>query len=121
MSEPTRSELKKAFRWLFSHDTGMSSKAILGQMLAGVSDGSYPSDPADLGRCLRLLEKFPHWERRIVEMAKYGPVWAVYAVHWVELRDMMADEVGIDWSKGREARKTYDRMKALQTQARATA
>ena len=120
MSE-MRQEVRKAFQWLFSNDTGMSSKALLGHMVAGVSDGSYPHDPADLGRCLRLLEKFPQWKERIPEMARYGSVWATYALHWNELRDMMDEEVGIDWSKARKAPKTYEFMSRLQGQARKAA
>lgn len=117
----TQVELKKAFRWLFSRDTGMSSKAILGHMMAGVSDGSYPHDPSDLGRCLRLLEIFPQWKERIPEMAKYGPVWTVYARHWPDLQKSMEEEVGIGWEKGRKAPKTYELMHRLEQQARAAA
>jgi hypothetical protein len=111
-------DLEKAFIWLFGRDTGMSSKAIMGHMVSGVSDGSWPSDPGDLGRCLRLLEGFPSWNERIGEMAKYGPVWEIYARHWDELRSMMDAEVGADWSKGRKAQSTYDFMKKLQSQAK---
>ncbi|MBB5663236.1 hypothetical protein GGE68_001412 [Rhizobium leguminosarum] len=112
-------ELQEAFKWLFGRDTGMSSKAILGHMLAGVSDGSYPYDPADLGRCLRLLEKFPQWKHRMGEMAQYGGAWPTYAKHWADLETSMADEVGIDWSKGNDASLTYKYMKALRAQAEA--
>jgi hypothetical protein len=114
-------ELQEAFKWLQGRDTGMSSKAILGHMVSGVSDGSTPSDPADLGRCLRLLEKFPQWKPRIGEMAQYGATWATYVKHWSALETMMSDEVGIDWSKGGSALLTYEYMKALQAQARGRA
>ena len=50
--------VKRAFVWMTAGDAGSSSKAILGHMLCGISDGEYPYDPADLGRCLRLLENF---------------------------------------------------------------
>lgn len=108
---------RRVFTWLLGRDTGSSSKAILAQMVCGVSHGEYPYDPADLGRCLRMLELFPEWKARIAEMAGYGKVWAVFIDHWDELSSMMADEVGIDWSKGREAHRTYEFMCDLRKQA----
>jgi len=111
-------ELQAAFRWLNGNDTGMSSQAICSHMITGECTGSYPYDPSDLGRCLRLLEKFPLWRLRLPEMAAYGPVWAIYVDRWDELHSMMADEVGIDWSKGHRAPQTYAFMKELQDATR---
>lgn len=108
---------RRVFKWLLGRDTGSSSKAILAHMVCGVSHGEYPYDPADLGRCLRMLELFPEWKARIAEMAGYGKVWAVFIDHWDGLSSMMADEVGIDWSKGREAHRTYEFMCDLRKQA----
>lgn len=109
--------VQRAFKWLNGRDTVMSSEAILSHMMSGTSSGSYPLDPADLGRCLRLLGLFPEWKPRIGEMAGYGKTWAMFAERWDELSKAMADEVGIDWSKGREARQTYDLMKSLRAQS----
>lgn len=98
---------RRALLWLAGGDSGMSSKAICHHMLGMKCDRSYPLDPSDLGRCLRMLELFPEWKARIGEMASYSPQWAGLAARWDELAAMMADEVGIDWSKGREASRTY--------------
>jgi hypothetical protein len=94
--------MQRGFKWLFGCDTGMSSKAILGHMICGVSDGSWPSDGGDLGRCLRLLDLFPEWKGRIGEMARYGKVWSLYVEHWDQI--VSADD-------------PYDLMKSLQKQA----
>jgi hypothetical protein len=106
-------DLAKVISWMAGDDTGMSSKAIASHMTGAKSDGSYPYDPADLGRCLRLLEQFPEWKPRIVEMAVYGRVWAAYAARWEEMAKSMADEVGIDWSKSQKAPLTYLLMKQI--------
>jgi UTP:GlnB (protein PII) uridylyltransferase len=98
------------YKWMAGYDTGMSSKAIAMHMSAGWCNGNYPYDPADLGRCLRLLELFPEWKPRIAEMAQYGKVWAAYISRWDEIVQSMVDEVGIDWSKGQRAEKTYGLM-----------
>lgn len=104
----------RVLKWMMSGDTGISSKSICAHMTDTESKdyGSYPSDPSDLGRCLRLLELFPEWKARITEMAKYGTGWIGLVAKWDELAQMMADEVGIDWSKGRSAPLTYEAMQA---------
>lgn len=102
-------------RWILSGDTGLSSEAICSHM-QGIEPkrASYPGDPADLGRCLRLLERIPEWKSRIKEMAVYGPGWAGQVERWEELAATMADEVGIDWSKGKRAPVTFNAMKLAQ-------
>lgn len=107
---------RRAIEWLFSDDTGSSSEAICSHMLGMEPSGywSHPSDPADLGRCLRLLAKFPEWIPRISEMAQYGPGWAGQVEVWGYLADLMTQEVGIDWSKGDRAPNTFAAMKMAQ-------
>lgn len=103
----------RVIEWMGGDDTGLSSKAIAMHMTGAKSNGSYPHDPADLGRCLRLLEKFPEWKPRIKEMAKYGGVWKRYSDRWEEMREAMESEVGIDWSKGNRAEYTYNLMREI--------
>ncbi len=109
---------RRALMWLSGRDSGMSSVAICHHMLGMKSDGSFPWDPADLGRCLRLLERFPEWKPRIGEMARYSHTWAALAARWDELAAMMENEVGIDGSKGKRAPLTYAAMNDAIDQAR---
>jgi hypothetical protein len=111
---------RRALLWLAGGDSGMSSEAICYHMLGMKSDGSFPLDPSDLGRCLRLLELFPEWKPRMGEMARYSAQWAALVERWDELAEMMADEVGIGWSKGngKRAPRTYAAMKDAIDQAR---
>jgi len=105
---------KRASEWIVGDDTGMSSEAIWAYM-SGVEKKyySHPGDPADLGRCLRLLKLIPEWKPRIFEMSKLSKEWAVLTAHWDELEHMMDQEVGIDWSKGQSTPKTFHRMHEL--------
>lgn len=103
----------RAAKWASSGDTGASSKALCRHMLGELSDGSYPHDPADLGRCLRLLAVIPEWTGRMDEMRAVSPYWKALAERWGELWFVMTDEVGIDWSKGRSAPKTYALMRSI--------
>lgn len=115
--------LVRVGNWLMSGDTGASSKAMLCHMLGAKGTGkdvdgqpiyfSWPSDPSDLRRCLRMLEKFPEFKARVPEMAKRGKYWKALVAHWDELAAMMAEEVGIDFSKGDRATKTFARMKEV--------
>lgn len=108
-------DFAKVSEWFIGPNTGMSSKSIAAHM-CGADVAKYldypPADPADLGRCLMLLEKFPEWKPRMPEMASVSKSWARVIPHWDEAAKMMADEVGIDWSKGKKAEKTYAFMKA---------
>jgi hypothetical protein len=110
-------EFERAGQWIGGHDTGVSSKAIYSHMISGgkvdVAAGSYPGDPSDMGRCLRLLRLLPEWNARIVEMARHGPYWAALVARWDEISKCMEAEVGLDWEKSRSAKKTYELMKSI--------
>ncbi|MNL49171.1 hypothetical protein D3C87_1720820 [compost metagenome] len=100
--------------WVIGDDTGMSSKSIAAFM-CGADVGKYldypPADPADLGRCLRLLERFPEWKSRTPELASISKRWAKIIPHWNEAARLMDEEVGIYLSKGNKAPRTYAFMK----------
>lgn len=110
--------------WFLSGDTGVSSKAIAAHMSGAGTTGDFwwwgPADPADLGRCLRLLELFPEWKPRMGEMASRHPDWAQLVPHWQEIAECMAEEVGIDWSKGSSAPKTFDLMQSYFKETKCT-
>lgn len=100
-----------ALNWLFGDDTGLSSRAICSHMLGlDFSSGSYPSDPSDLGRCLRLLQLIPDWKARINEMSIYGTGWSGLVKKWEQISESMLDEAGINWEKARSAPITYNLM-----------
>jgi hypothetical protein len=103
-------------QWLHSLDTGLSSKAIFYWMTLGVKGGSTPSDPSDLGRCLRLLAMFPEWRERLQEMEQVSEDWAKLIDHWDEIEQSFLAEAGGRlpgmWD-GFSAPKTYDLMHKL--------
>lgn len=47
---------------------------IAGHMLGSPVRPFAPSDVADRGRCIRLLQLMPEWTQRLYEMEKY-PGW----------------------------------------------
>lgn len=110
------SEIERANAWIVGSDSGLSSKAIWAHMMGTMPsrDGwSHPHDPADFGRCARLLNLMPEWRSRLAEMADRSPAWRALVASWSEIEASMSEEVGIDWSKGHNAPLTYDLMKRV--------
>jgi hypothetical protein len=109
-------DIAKLATWFAGNDTGVSSCTIAASMAGANMDNVHsgiPHDPGDLGRCLRLLEIFPEWKSRMPEMANLSKDWAKLMHNWDDIVQCMEGEVGINWSKGREAPKTYDLMKSI--------
>jgi hypothetical protein len=104
--------------WLSGYDTGLSSRALLAFMerdvtVAAMNRGfgmAYPHDPADLGRCIRLMDIEPSYRTRVLEMANVSPEWGRLAAHWTELEALYYAEA--PEHKGRAPR-LYDRMQEL--------
>ncbi len=75
--------------WLASDDTGASS-LYMASILTGqfIAENHYPRDPADFGRCLRLVEAVPELESKIRDMSQHGKEWAVVAANWDEWAEL---------------------------------
>lgn len=104
------SDTNAVIEWLGSGDTGMSSEALAFEFLGNrnyTDSYSTPLDPADLGRCLRLIAKVPAVRACVDTLAQRHESWAKMAPAWDVLATTMANEVGIDWSKGKKAPDTY--------------
>lgn len=111
---PTLSDVhKRAVQWCLSEDTGLSSKTIWAHMMTGEPPqrgSSYPRDPSDLGRCIRLLKCVPEWRARMPEMKKYGPQWSALVEKWHLLTAIYDVESA---RPDRTAPKTYAMMKSI--------
>lgn len=110
---PARAVPVEALAWVTSGDTGMSSQAIWAHMVGVPQEedlADFPRDPADLGRCVRLLDKVPAWRLRMHEMAAYGPEWAALVRRWDELETLLRSEAGPKINRSKEALKTWDLM-----------
>jgi len=101
---------KKLIRWFLSDEPGLSSRAIVAKM-EGIELSYYhhPLDPADLGRCIRLLEWIPEYRTRLNEMREVSQVWANFVDHWDELEALYYEEL-----PSGKAPKCYQRMQELQ-------
>ncbi len=109
-------ERQRADVWVARGEHGLSSFAIWAHMV-GAAHGarmSYPLDPSDLNRCLKLIALVPEWKSRISEMGEHGGKWKALANNWEDLEDCFIAEAGVNWSKASSAPKTYKMMKDLQ-------
>ena len=85
--------------WLKGTDVGSSSK-VLAMTLAGISthtidlynQKAHPYDPSDIGRCFRMLDRFPHLRDNLFLMNKVSPVWKKLVGRWDELRSLYDEE-----------------------------
>ena len=78
-------------QWLNGRDTGTSSLTIYAVMMNTPSPHNrydVPHDPADFGRCYRLLNLFHDWKPRMVEVASRFPTWKPFVREWDKLTEM---------------------------------
>lgn len=109
-------------QWLAGGERGISSNTIVAHLTGlpalGTWHRDHPHDPADMGRCRRLLEDVPELQADFPRMASCSPVWAALVERWQELCDMM-DKEAPRWRDGiGSAHQTYDRMRELIDAAR---
>ena len=99
--------------WAASRDTGVSSFTIY-TVMTGVpfpySDYDIPYDPADFGRCYRLLKLAPDFRERLPEVAAKFPIWKPFVEAWDELTALYEEEIQ---NASGMAPKLYARMKEI--------
>lgn len=80
-------EVKKEYLdWLSSNDTGISSKTML-EAITEIPTGrcDIPYDMADVGRCVRMLRKFPDLRPQIGKVISKHIEWMPFIDCWKEL------------------------------------
>lgn len=104
----------KIATWLVHGERGMSSEAMAFCLLgAPLKNGSFPYDPSDLNRCLKLLADVPEAWLRMDDLRQLSPTWDVMVSRWSEMEKSFLDEVGFNWCKSRSAPKTYALMQEI--------
>jgi hypothetical protein len=100
----------EARHWAVFGEQGLSSQALF-RVLTGVSVPgagfgiSHPRDPADLRRCLLLIEQVPECRGRLAAIADISPAWAALAAVWDRLAATLSEEApewrGCHWKAPR--------------------
>ncbi|HHF4539203.1 TPA: hypothetical protein ACPPHA_001465 [Haemophilus influenzae] len=74
----------KIIQWLADdEDVGLSSKCMAFVIGFDVIPRrkSYPFDPSDLSRCVKLLERVPKMRDYLYKMKEISPIWAKLVEH----------------------------------------
>ena len=107
---------QKIAKWLAEGERGISSEAIaittLGHDVTG-NNASTPRDPADLRRCIQLLEQVPEARKGLEKLAAQHIHWTILVVHWDILEVALRAEIGDDLEVPSSAPVTYSLMKYL--------
>jgi hypothetical protein len=93
-ADHVKATCKFPWQWPKNGDTGLSSRALFNHFTKGRAyEANAPLDPADFGRCHRLLNAdfAQGWADRIGEMAVY-PEWAPLVPHWAEITRLYEEE-----------------------------
>jgi len=110
--------------WYIDGETGISSKAMAAIACGKAPKDQYwnhPRDPADLNRCIKLVDKAPEVKEAFGEIAKLSNCWSAIIENWDDLRECFINEVGYDWCNAKRAPRTYKKMEALLDAARKAA
>jgi sigma54-dependent transcription regulator len=100
--------------WYVSGEKGISSETMAATALGKKHGLGYaPSDPADLNRCIKLVDTAPEVKDAFPKIAALSEQWKAVIDNWDKLREMFIAEVGYDWSKKQSAPKTYKEMKGI--------
>lgn len=90
--------------WLDSDDVGMSSK-FMASVLSGQFEAEFaiPYDPADFGRCVRMIQAVPELEQHLNKMLEHGPMWKAVVGNWGRWSAMLNED---------QSRALYEEMRA---------
>jgi hypothetical protein len=101
-------------QWLANGETGVSSKTMaFTAMGQGYRDNHHPLDPADLNRCIKLVDEVPEIKDAFPKIAALSKEWQAVIDNWDSLKKSFVDEAGYDWSEKHSAPLTYKKMKDL--------
>ena len=106
-----KQQILELAEWLCGNDTGISSETIV-KVALGFKPGKWgfeaPRDPADFGRCYRLVERFPYLRKSFGKVSKACKRFKPILANWDELVAMHE----VEFPTGR-APLLYARMKEL--------
>jgi len=107
--------------WILCGDTGISSQTIWAVMVGVVNGKNLPTrfrfdvphDPADFGRCFRLLLRFPEWKGRLNEVAEAFPKWRPMVENWGRMSEVYLRDLATG-----KSRELFDLMVELEEEGR---
>lgn len=105
----------KVLEWQSKGHVGVSS-ATMASIALGMKKNFYhshfgaPSDPADLNRCMKLVDELPEIRGHFNSIGEMVPEFKPLLDHWDEITGLLREELS---NPDKRAPKTYKRMKEL--------
>ena len=102
--------------WLATGETGISSKTMAFCAIeTNYEKGCHPYDPADLRRCMLLVEQIPEIKDYFPKIAKLSDTWGRIIDNW----DTLIDTLKTEMESGDSAPVTYKMLQKIRKQATA--
>lgn len=97
--------------WFVNGNTGESSRTLALWLAEGkrANRVSYPFDPADFNRCVRLLEAVPALRANLHTLPHLSKEWAALYDNWSILEETLRKEM----ERGFTAQETYRLMRQI--------
>lgn len=97
--------------WFVNGNTGESSRTLALWLAEGkrANRVSYPFDPADFNRCVRLLEAVPALRANLHTLSQLSKEWAALYDNWSILEETLRKEM----EEGFTAQETYRLMRQI--------
>ena len=104
----------QVIQWLATGQKGLSSECMALWLAFSQRAEPYPpQDPADLNRCLLLLQAAPGLRPELPRMAEVSGDWAKLIARWEEVEALFLEEAGLGWTKSNLAPRTYKLMREI--------
>ncbi|QDP43688.1 hypothetical protein SEA_PHORBESPHLOWER_60 [Gordonia phage PhorbesPhlower] len=102
--------------WLANGERGMSSEtivaAVTGRPVGRYRNTNHPYDPADLRRCMKLLDAYPRTRLMFKDAVRgISDTWSRMADRWDEMESLLREEMASRTDN--TAPKTYELMREL--------
>jgi len=117
MSNAREYAVNQTVKWFLKGNTGLSSKAMISNILFERDEDvekttDHPHDPADLLRCIELLDMAEPIRRSLATMKKVSATWMNLVQNWEVLESTLKYELRTNGKDGKAPR-TYELMKEI--------
>ena len=86
IADQSKSVKDRAMWWIANGECGMSSKTMWNCFMDNKDfQINHPYDPADFGRCWKLLDAIPEWKSKLYKLKPLSEAWNNLVENWDEL------------------------------------
>jgi hypothetical protein len=103
-----------ALDWLMSSKASAATIALCGAVtLRPSAQRAHPISAADFARCVDFLRAVPKAKAYLYRAANLSTEWACLVGNWMEIEDVLTDEIGLTYERAASAVRTNALMQAV--------